>query len=317
MAAGLFFLAQASSSLADGSDTEVHDWLKRMVESVHTLNYDGTFVYLHDNHMETMRVIHAVHDNDEHERLISLNGAARQVIRDNASVTCVTPDSKSISIGKRMLGQGFRAVFSADTRELADFYEFSMIGESRVADRKTKVFAIIPKDNYRYGYRIYLDVENALPLKTDMLDSEGVAVSQIMFTSLRIENSIASESESYLDGKENYRWNQEKPNSPLGESGSSWTFRQLPNGFKKIYHTKKSSSKGREDVDHLVLSDGLATLSVYIEDRSLGNVLTGASRMGAVNAFGIQLSGHHVTVVGEVPALTVESVANSLLPAHQ
>ena len=283
-----------------------------MVDSVHSLNYEGTFVYLHDNHMETMRIIHAVDGNDEHERLVSLNGAAREVIRDNASVTCVTPDSKSVSIGKRMLGQGFRAVFSADTLELAKLYDFQMVGESRVADRKTKVFAIIPKDDYRYGYRIYLDTENALPLKTDMFDSQGEAVSQIMFTSLRLLNKMESELYSILDGKEHYRWNQEQPTRLFTEGSDHWGFKQLPEGFKKIYHTQKSLANGQSDLQHIVLSDGLATVSLYIEDHADGDLLTGFSTMGAINAFGIELQGHHATAVGEVPARTVEAVANAL-----
>ncbi|MCG8426641.1 MAG: MucB/RseB C-terminal domain-containing protein [Chromatiales bacterium] len=291
----------------------MHDWLARMVEAVHTFNYEGTFVYLHDNHMETMKVIHAVRGDNEYERLISLNGTAREVIRDNASVTCVAPDSKSVSVGKRLLGQGFRAIFSADTQELTDNYEFRVLGESRVASRKAKVFAIIPKDNFRYGYRIHLDTETALPLKTDMLDSQGEAVSQLMFTSLRVDNSIESGTESLLEGKEHYSWQQERPTRKLADKESQWYFgEQLPKGFKKFYHSRRPAPSGQPYTDHLVLSDGLATLSIYIEDGAAKNLLSGTSRMGAVNAFGIQISGFHATVVGEVPAVTVEVIAKSL-----
>ncbi|NNG11861.1 MAG: hypothetical protein HKM88_01280, partial [Halobacteria archaeon] len=43
-----------------------------------------------------------------------------------------------------------------------------------------------------------------------------------------------------------------------------------------------------------------------------GAAFTGLSGMGAMNAFGAIVDGHQVTVVGEVPALTVEMMARSV-----
>jgi sigma-E factor negative regulatory protein RseB len=311
----LILLLFTSATPADTADENVSVWLQRMVQAVHGLNYEGDFVYLHDNHLEAMRVVHTAKENGERERLISLNGSAREVVRDNASVTCITPDSKSVSVGERVFGKGFRAVLSMDADELSDLYDFVMIGTDRVANRPTRVIAIIPKDEYRYGYRIFLDEEHALPLKTDMLDSGGNAVSQVMFTNLRVSSDIEDRAETTLEGKELYRWVQQTPRPVRKQSQKSgWAFTKLPKGFQLSIHTRRSNSDEQTPINHFVLSDGLATLSVYIEKSTGQTGLKGSSRMGSVNAYGNTLNDYQITAVGEVPEITVRQIADTIRP---
>ena len=309
---GVLILALAlQPAAAKTSQQDVRDWLERMIQAVRSLSYEGTFVYLHDNHLESMHLKHLANESGEWERLVSLNGAAREVVRDSASVTCVAPDSKSVSIGGAL-----RAVFTMDLGLLSTYYDFRLLGSSRVAGRDAKVVAIIPSDSLRYGYRIYLDQKDFLPLKTDMLNSDGEAVSQVMFTSLDVKKDFATQAESILDGKEDYAWVNHRPMRQMEKAQQGrWLFQDLPAGFGIRLHTRRSGAPGQSKSDHFVLSDGLASLSVYIE-KSAGEVgLRGGSQMGAINAFGRELGGHQVTVVGEVPAITVEKVAAAIRPA--
>jgi len=300
------------AATADTQEDDVRIWLQRMVNAVHSLNYDGTFIFLHNAQLESMQIVHTVDNNGEKERLVSLNGVAREVFRDSASVTCIAPDIKSVSVGKRVSDRGFRAVLSVDLNQLSDYYDFHLLGEERVAGRQARVVAIIPLDAYRYGYRLYLDTEYALPLKTDMLDVSGVSISQLMFTQLQVHNSSREIAEISLDGKEYYQWVQQKPMRTIsGRQFSGWSFSDLPAGFDVTLHSKRSAGKQTEEIDHFVISDGLASLSVYIEaDDDVG--LRGSSTMGTVNAYGNAVSGYQVTAVGEVPGMTVERVAKSL-----
>ncbi|PLX62991.1 MucB/RseB C-terminal domain-containing protein [Sedimenticola selenatireducens] len=300
------------NATADTAQDDVRIWLQRMVNAVHSLNYDGTFVFLHNAQLESMQIVHTVDNGGERERLTSLNGVAREVFRDNASVTCIAPDIKSVSIGNRVSGRGFRAVFSVDINQLSDYYNFHMLGEERVAGRQAKVVAIIPQDAYRYGYRLYLDTEHALPLKTDMLNVSGVSISQLMFTQLQVHSSSREIAEISLDGKEYYQWVQQKPMRTISDRQfSGWSFSDLPKGFDVTLHSKRKAGKQARGIDHFVLSDGLASLSVYVEDDDdVG--LQGNSTMCTVNAYGNTISGYQVTAVGEVPAMTVERIAKSL-----
>lgn len=312
LSATALLIGASLGASADTNEDDVRFWLQRMVNAVHSLNYDGTFVFLHNDQLESMQIIHTVDDSEERERLISLNGVAREVFRDSASVTCIAPDFKSVSVGNRIVGSGFRAVLSVDFNRLSDHYEFHLLDEERVAGRQARVVAVIPRDAYRYGYRLYLDSQYALPLKTDMLSFYGVPVSQLMFTQLKVHDSSREIAEISLDGKEDYQWIQQKPMRAIsGRQFSGWTFNNLPKGFHVTLHSKRRVGKEADEIDHFVLSDGLASLSVYIEaDDDVG--LRGGSTMGTINAYGEAVSGFQVTAVGEVPGQTVERVAKSL-----
>lgn len=301
------------AAAAKGEEGQVRRLLEEMANAVHTLNYDGTFVYLHDNQLESMRVIHTVDESGEKEQLISLNGAAREVVRDDASVTCIAPESRSVSIGKRSGSGSFGAVFSVNTGELENLYDFHLLGNARVAGRSTRAVGIIPKDGFRYGYRLFIDEQHALPLKTDMLDAEGRVVSQIMFTGLTVGPAVRLDAEGAMDGKEDFSWRLNEPRYRVsGNAHLPWRFNNLPNGFKVDIQSRRRAGKEGTEIEHFVLSDGLASVSVYVEKRRAGEGFRGASAMGAVNAFGREVSGHDVTVVGQVPAETVRAVAGAL-----
>ena len=314
VAAVLILALGTPAALAGKGDRgEIRLLLAKMADAVHTLNYDGTFVYLHDDQLESMRVLHTVDASGEKEQLISLNGAAREVVRDAASVTCIAPESRSVSIGNRFRSGSFGAVFSVDLEELEHFYDFHLLGSTRVADRPTRAIGIIPKDQFRFGYRLFIDAHHGFPLKTDLLDAEGRVISQIMFTALTVGPSVRLDAEETMEGKEDFAWRLSQPRLKVSETEKvSWRFNALPSGFKVNVQSRRRAGKGRAEMEHFVLSDGLASVSVYVEKRRAGEGFRGASGMGAVNAFGSEVSGHDVTVVGQVPAETVRAVAEAL-----
>lgn len=316
----LSLLAGLSGGLwAEEPSQEVTAWLQRMGQAVHQLNYEGTFVYLLDNHMESMHLLHAVQGSQERERLISLNGMPRQVVRDNYSIICVLPDRRSVSAELRS-GADQNAAGSGDLTQLADNYTFHLLGTERVAGRKARIILIMPRDNLRYGHRLFLDVNTALPLKSELLDQEGRSISQIMFTELRIAPQIslgdsAPEESMNLVTEDQYAWINQQPSFRLPDEDQEhlgWAFPGLPKGFRLRVHSRRASTKTRSAVDHFVFSDGLATLSVYIERTEQQRGLNGASQVGTVNAFGINKEGFQITVVGEVPPQAVRLLTQTI-----
>ena len=306
-------LGAVSTADAGFDKKSVSAWIEQMGHAVHALAYEGSFVYLHDTQLESMKITHAVDNGQEQERLISLNGAAREVIRNSDSVVCVLPDAMAVSVAKRQTGHVFPTVLPAGVDALSDYYEFRLIGDARVANRKAKVIGIIPKDSYRYGYRLFLDEEHALPLQTDTLDESGQLVSQIMFTSLRVDPAIRSISPAVPNEHTDYMQVRQKQAKEIPITApANWKFNQLPAGFRLKVRAQKPGHSSTTTLEHFVFSDGLATLSVYIEKVGAEGGLHKESKMGAVNVFGTQISGHQVTVVGEVPAQTVRDVAGSI-----
>jgi sigma-E factor negative regulatory protein RseB len=70
-------------------------------------------------------------------------------------------------------------------------------------------------------------------------------------------------------------------------------------------------------VQHLIFSDGFASISVFIEPGSpSGFGPSQASSAGSAHAFSTLVDGHVVTAVGEVPLETVRDVATSVVPVQ-
>jgi sigma-E factor negative regulatory protein RseB len=300
-----------------GAQEEARQWLEDMSAALRTLDYDGTFVYLHDGKLEAMRIIHLVDGGVEQERLVSLTGSPREVLRDNKAVTCIMPDSKSVMVGQSRPPQRFHKV-PGDLDSLLQHYHLEVLGDDRVAGHMARVVAITPRDAYRYGYRFWIGKDSKMLLKSDLTGVDGKAIEQVMFTRLGVGRHIAeADLEPSLSGKEYswYRQSGDKP-QPAATVMPAWEVRRLPGGFHMTDYQQRHIRPDSAGAEHLVFSDGLATVSVYVEAvAGDSQPFGGLSSMGAVNAYGAVADGHQITVVGEVPAATVEMMARSTVSA--
>jgi sigma-E factor negative regulatory protein RseB len=296
---------------AESPALQVKGLLERMTQALRTLNYSGTFVYAHGDQLETLRIKHVVQGGQELEHLVSLNGAAREVRRDSSAVTCVMPEAKAVSVGHRSTTSDLWPASIPDLERLGGQYLLHPLGHFRVAERDATVVGIIPKDKYRYGYRFYLDDETGLPLKTDLMDEDARPIEQIMFTSLELQpDDMAPGLDVAADAEGFVTLQRDPPQRSAPDKARDWSFVELPAGFGLEVHNRWIGDEGLP-VEHFVLSDGLASVSVYIEQEE-GPGLQGGAHVGAVNAWGGWVADRQVTAVGEVPDRTVRRIVESL-----
>lgn len=299
---------------AADSDPEAFKWLNKMTNAGRSLNYEGVFVYQHHNELEAMRIIHKVDGNGEHERLVSLNGAAREVIRDNKFVTCILPDDKTVIIDKSRLKTSFPVSFPDNFKALSNYYSFNLDARERVAAMMAQAISIKPKDKYRYGYRLWIDTASGLLLKSDQVNEKGVPMEQIMFTDLKVYKHIPDERlQPSVSGKEYTRFQGDNNTRKNMTPEKSWHVNRVPDGFSMSHFNKHQLPTSKMPVNHMVYTDGLAWVSVYIEkiDKNK-DFLLGHSSMGSLNAYGKVLGQYYVTAVGEVPELTVRMMGDSV-----
>jgi sigma-E factor negative regulatory protein RseB len=307
-------LLLAAASQASAQDS-ARQWLDEMSSALQTLDYDGTFVYLHDGRLDAMRIIHQVSDGGQRERLVSLTGSAREVLRDDKAVTCIKADNKSVMIGKSRPRPPF-PVLPRDLDKTSRNYQIEDVGDDRMAGYNARVIAITPKDDFRYGYRFWIEQNTRMLLKYVLSDPDGMPIEQVMFTRVGIGADIPqSELQPSLSG-DGYTWHRQEDvrDTPLPDPGKpEWQVRQLPDGFALTHFQQKRMREDAEAAHHMVFSDGLATVSVYVEKREhQDDSLNGLSSMGAMNAYGLMVDGYQVMVVGEVPPATVRMIAHSL-----
>ena len=300
-------------TLSAAEDLSAREWLERMMSSVQQLNYQGTFIYLHDDQLESMRIVHSVEDKRVRESLTSLNGHPREVVRDDDLVTCVIPESNQVSVDRRPPTDKFLNLLPEGLSQLEQHYDFHLLDLSRIANRQARVVTIAPKDSLRYGYRFYLDTETGLPLKSDLINELGQVVEQTMFTELEVgkaEINDLSRRESLFT----YRLqnNADAEHQPEDDVVNRWDFQRLPSGFKLTIKHYLPDPQGAAPIEQYVFSDGLGSLSVFVEHDKQQDGLNGASRLGAINAWGGQVQGFQVTAVGEVPAVTLLGVVQGM-----
>lgn len=315
--AGLAVLLALAGVLAVGraEDTgqEVRQWLEQMNRTARTLNYEGTFVYVQGQALEAMRIIHSYQDGSERQRLYSLNGTAREVLVRDDRVISVMPDKRIAVSGRGFKRSPFPLTLPRELAALERHYRFEVLGDDRIAGLATRVIDIAPLDQLRFGYRLWLDKATAMVLRSALLDEKGRYIEQLMFTELEIKPAI--DPGKLTDGLPDAAIDPPPETQEAGEpvTASNWVLADPPPGFAAVHHSRFTEGSDRRPTEHIVYTDGLATVSVFLDKLDGGKpLLEGASRMGSMNAFGTVKHDHQVLVVGEVPRVTVEAIAAAL-----
>lgn len=294
----------------------VTDWLMRMTTAANDLSYRGTFVYLHENQIETMRVARMAEADNVRERLYSLNGAAREIIRDQEQVWCYLPDQQmGVHQYRQTSDNTFPRILPRDIADLEANYRLEMRRQERIADRMAQEIRISPRDTFRYGYALWVDAETGLLLRADLLDTDGMSIEQYMFTDIEVGADIDEGDLRAVTPEQDLVWIGDRNEAPPpGPARLEWAVGRVPDGFMLTRQIQRLSPMRKQPVEHLVYSDGLAAVSVFIERRAglKKTPMEGLSRMGALHAFATVIDNYQVTVVGEVPADTVDMMGMSV-----
>jgi sigma-E factor negative regulatory protein RseB len=297
--------------LADSTDP--HDWLNRMGAAVQSSSYEGTVIRIRDGEAEALKVVHTVTDGVIREKVVAQEGNGLEIIRNGNEVHCILPDRKSVLV-EEWDDQStlFSTLPSSDIR-FGNEYDVSIVREDRVAGRQTNLLAIRPHDGYRYGHRIWLDVETGFPLQTQLIGGDGSAIEEVKFADISLNKEIHASALAPSYSTEDFRWFNQSSRHVTRSVETNWASDNLPQGFRAISTHEEKMPGSEEFVTHILFSDGLANVSVFIALRGDG-VSQGPSSVGGSNSHSAIVGDHQVTAVGEVPAMTVEQIAMTMRP---
>lgn len=310
---GLSSVALAALALlaapARADDAAAHELLSRMSQSLRSVDYEGAFIYQHEGRTDALRIFHSG-GNPERERLISLNGARGEVVRDGTAIVCVQAGSVPTLFASRAESQLLPLV--PNVRDLGDQYAVATAGDDRVAGYDAHIVEISPRDPYRYGYRLWLQKDNQLLLRSAVVDATRRPLEEFMFVALDV-GTRPSETDLAPSGDVA---NAAAPadEMPLA-TRPAWDIANVPPGFHLVRAQQTTGSA--PESEHLVYSDGLASVSVYIEPHALSAPVAVESSMkrGALSVHSVDAAGVHVTALGDVPPATVQAMARSVRSA--
>lgn len=300
------------------ADAPSGDWLGRMADAMRSVAYEGTLVYAYDGEMETLSVVHGVIDGREHERIRALTGEPFELIRDGETIRCLWPSSERALISQQpasLLPSGL----PQGLESLPGLYQAQLEDVSRIAGRIARVIRVRASDEFRYGYRLWIDRESDMLLRSDLITPDGEVVERLMFTRFDVLDSVEPERFEPTHADREYVEYSAPGSGPEGLDDPQWQVTELPPGFHSVIHRSQAMPPRGRSVQQSVFSDGLASVSVFIEplpepaaNDAAREPFQGPAGMGAVNAFVSHRDGHAITVVGEVPPVTVRRIARAV-----
>ncbi len=299
------------AGLACAQSGEALDWLRKIHDATQKLSYTGTFVYQQGDRVETSRISRASGPGGELEKIEVLDGPRREILRTRDTIKCFLPDTQTIKVERRVDQRAFPAMLPEKFAELAQHYTVSRGEPARIAGYDCESVVLTPKDDLRYGYKLWADTATGMLLRARTFNARGETVEQFSFTQLWLGN-VPRERLKPLRAARTWRV-EHASLAPANLAGAGWTVgAELP-GFRKVFELTRRLGESRP-VNQVVYSDGLAAVSVFIEPLAgrAEAVRPGLSNLGAANLYTREVANHLVTVVGEAPAASLQRIGNTV-----
>lgn len=287
-------------------------FLQQTQKSARTLDYSGIFVYQQGHDLQASHLTHVLDGTGERERLEALDGPPRECLRQNGIEQCLHPKRRVVVI-RPARSEHFPGLLLGNNQAIVEHYDWRPIPHAyRVAGRDCAISEIRARDELRYSYRICTDTETHLLLKIQTLDADGNLVDQTAFSSVQLGADV--QPATLTPPWDTRNWGlltDASKDTDLGALG--WRF-ILPPGFQPVAQLSRQIGQDHI-VDQLVISDGLAAISIFIETFNPEldqNIRQGDLRQGAVNIYRMRLASYWLTAVGEVPAQTIRDLVHAV-----
>ncbi len=306
----LFSVAPALAAPPDAAS-----WLRKMADAASQQNYVGTYIYQHGTRVETFRITHLYDERGEHEKLEVLDETPREIIRNNGEVLCYEGDAGAVVVEKRKFRKVFPALLPGQVNALLENYSVKVGGTGRVTGIPCQKIILDPKDSYRYRHQLCADNVSGMLLKASILNDRHEVLAQTVFTQVSIGGKIDKEQlKPKLSGRKVVIHSDKSVVTDAQQFDPSWSVSQLPPGFVKTMAVKRTLQGKEHPVNQLVFSDGLATVSVFIEPlEATAKPLQGSSSQGVISVYARAVDDHQVTVLGEVPIATAAQIGNAVV----
>jgi sigma-E factor negative regulatory protein RseB len=301
----------------DSKNGDALEWLERISRAGRENPYTGVYVHSTPENSTSSRVTHLVDKQGvEHEKIESLDGPMMEIIRRNDEMYCYQPQEKVVLIDRRTSGRFFPSLVTGNPRKIAENYRVKMGPKDRIADHDCQWIFLEPKDSMRYMQKLCAELGTGLLLRAKTFNDRNQLLEQFVFTQLDLSRSVTKQS---LKSKfeQSIGWRRDysvPPSAPQKDVETGWLVSNLPAGFKKVMEMMRSQPGRPQPLAHLVVSDGLSHVSVFVEPaQSSGRVNGGGASDDSPTTFAVRsVADHQVTVMGDVPFAAVQAIADGV-----
>lgn len=309
---------KVATSGPEAASRSVGDWLLRIHEASKRRTYVGTYVVSAEGKLTSAKIWHVCDGTQQMERVESLTGVPKSTFRHNDQVITFFPGAKLARTEKRGSLELFPNLLrSADSR-IDEYYSVSRGGQERVAGVDADIVQLLPKDHWRFGYRIWTEVSTGLVVKLQTIDGRGQVLEQVAFSELQLDAPVKMEKLSQMMANTaGYRVEKIDP-VKTSAAAEGWSLRRAVDGFAPMGCFKRPGvavqAAASVDTVQWIFSDGLASVSLFLEpfDRQR-HVREGLAESGATRLLSRRIQEWWVTAVGEVPEQTLQAFSENLM----
>ncbi|MCA6127079.1 MucB/RseB C-terminal domain-containing protein [Thalassolituus oleivorans] len=290
-------------------------WLDKMSRALNERNYQGVLIYGDPSAWDTLSIKHSVIDGTEYEKLEHLTGLPRKIIRRGHDITCIHPGDHVVRTDPNITNPLTQSLVLSSS-ELTNLYDLQVGGHERIADRIAQRINVLPKDKYRYGYSLWVDMQSGLLLRSDLLSERGEVLERFQFAQVEIDGDIPIS--EFDDTDAGHRIEGHGLASETGMiQPALWEPGWIPRGF--MMTTRHEQEQAAQHHQTMVMyTDGLAAFTLFVDNIADSRMPDMNKRWGATAAVVRHMkfndNGYRITVVGEVPMATVQKIALSVRP---
>ncbi|MDR3394216.1 MAG: MucB/RseB C-terminal domain-containing protein [Parasulfuritortus sp.] len=285
-------------------DSEAASWLTRMSDASRKLPYEGIFVMQMGDRMQTVQVENRPNGLSNESRLVVLDGQPREVrCTQNESVTLAW-GANGQQVERRIGSRHFPDLLPENPAKLVNYYSLHLGKTIRVAGQECQLIELVPKDQYRWGYRLCAEQYTGLPLKAVMVGDNDKPLLQYAF--VKVREGVTSQAAVPMPAGSPADDLRPVVNSPV-------VVKQLPPGYVRLIAVKRKLPNHDTEVEHWIFSDGLSHISMFVEAAPVNMVsVKGQSTRGLMNLMTRKVGRYQVTVLGDAPSAAVDFVAMNL-----
>jgi len=307
-------LGAACTAAAAPPGNDPLEWLQRAAQAARSASYSGTYAHSNGDRTSVIRITHVAVGKDEQERIEPLDGPPHEIVRHNDDMFCYFPDAKTVRLDRRVSARFFPAIFSAPASTVAANYVPSLGKTENVIGYDCQWIQLQPKDALRYPQSVCSEMNTGLVIRSKTFNAQRQVIEQYTFTDLRIGQAVPkNEVKSTFEARVKRWFTDTRPRDESKGVATGWAVNDPPAGFQKVTELHRTMPGRPAPVSQLVFSDGVASISVFVEANSAPPRTAEASSEDGTTTFFVHPMGDMlVSVLGEVPLATAQQVARSV-----
>lgn len=261
--------------------------LRRLAQAQH-LQYRALLILSTANQLSTVRV--------SPDQARADGALPKTLISSPQTLQLDTANLPSFALQRR----GWHTAPSPTTNlaQLQRAYQIQMLALDQIDGRTALPLRFNPVDRWRYGTTLWVDRSTGLVVKTEVRSTDGQTLAQTMLAELEVIDSAQAPAAD--------------ANAPAASvPPMHWRIQGLPEGFAVL-----ASAPGSEG-EQLVVSDGVASVSVFVEPLGAGQVpQRGQQQRGLLSSQAEVRGDYQLIAIGAVPPHTIERILNGVTPAE-